>query len=197
MKKILKFSLVLLVVMISMDVHAGILDFTSNVKKEQGKKVTFALNDKGSVALSIFDVEEKLIHFEKVESSKISSRTYDLSALPDGTYFLESESDTKIGRYEISVVGNTAVLSTHAVSEVYKPTFTDKKGLVLVTILNMDKSPVNIKIYDKANNEVYDSDVIIDQNVDKVFDITTIKDEEYTFVMTYKDKTFTKTLASN
>jgi hypothetical protein len=80
---------------------------------------------------------------------------------------------------------------------VYKPTFENKKGVVWVSVLNMDKVPVNIKVYDKANNEVYDSDVTVDANVKKVFDITKIKDEEYTFVMTYKNKSFSKTLASN
>ena len=117
--------------------------------------------------------------------------------MPEGKYFLEAESDKKIGKYEILVVGNTAILSANAVLEVYKPTFENKKGVVWISVLNMDKSPVNIKVYDKANNEVYDSDVVSDKNVKKVFDITKIKDEEYTFVMTYKNKTFSKTLASN
>lgn len=197
MEKILKFSLVLLVAFTSMGMHAGSLDFTLNVKKEDGKKVTFALNTMDNVTLSIYDADERLIYSEKVASSKNSTKTYDLRAFSDGKYFLEAESDKKIARYEIAVIGKTAVLSVNAVSEVYKPTFTDKKGLVWVTVLNMDKSPVNIKIYDKANNEVYDSDVVTDLNVKKVFDITKIKDEEYTFVMTYKDKTFSKTLASN
>ena len=197
MKKILKFSLVLLVALIAMDVHAGNLDFTLNVKKEQGKRVAFVLNSTVKVDLSIYDAEEKLIFTEKTESPKGVYRTYDLRALPDGAYFLEAESDNKIAKYEILVLGNTAVLSANAISEVYKPSFENKKGLVWVTVLNMDKSPVNIKVYDKANNEVYDSDVMVDQNVKKVFDITKIKDEEYTFVMTYKNKSFSKTLASN
>lgn len=197
MKKILKFSLVLLVAFTSMGMHAGTPDFTLNVKKEEGKKVTFALKEMDNVTLSIYDAEEKLIYSEKVESPSNSYKTYDLRALPDGTYFLETESDTKISRYKISVQGKTAVLSAHAVSEIYKPTFVNKKGLVWISVLNMDESPVNIKIYDKAKNEVYDSDVIVDQNVKRVFDINKIKDEEYTFVLTYKDKVFSKTLASN
>ena len=196
MKKILKFSLVLLVALIATDVHAGDFDFTLSVKKEQGKRVTFVLNSIDKVNLSIYDAEEKLIFTEKTESPKGLYRTYDLRALPDGTYFLEAESNNKIANYEILVLGNTAVLSANAISEVYKPSFVNKKGLVWVTVLNMDKSPVNIKVYDKANNEVYDSDVMVDQNVKKVFDITKIKDEEYTFVMTYKNKSFSKTLAS-
>lgn len=196
MKKISKFGLMLGVTLLTMNMNAGTVDFTLDVKKEQGKMVTFALNKMDKVDLSIYDAEGKMIHSEKVDSQKNINRTYDLRALPEGTYFLEAESGMKISRYEISVVGKTATLSTNAISELYKPAFINKEGLVRVSFLNMDKSPVNIKVYDRANNEVYDSDVILDQNVKKVFNINQVNDEEYTFVMTYKDQSYTKTFAS-
>jgi hypothetical protein len=197
MKKISKFGLMLGVTLLTMNSYAGILDFTLGVKKEQGKMVTFVLDKMNKIDLSIYDADGKMIHSEKVDSQKIINRTYDLKALPEGTYFLEAESDTKISRYEITVVGTTAKLSANPISEIYKPTFVNKKGLILVSFLNLDKSPVNIKIYDKANNEVYDSDVLMDQDVKKVFNINQIEDEQYTFVMTYKDKSYSKTFASN
>ena len=197
MKKISKFGLMLGVTLLTMNSYAGTVDFTLDVKKEQGRKVTFALNKMDKVDLSIYDAEGKMIHSEKVDALKKISRTYDLKALPEGTYFLEAESDRKISKYEISVVGTIASLSANPISEVYKPVFVNKKGLILVSFLNMDKSPVNIKVYDKANNEVYDSDVIFDQDVKKVFDINQMNDERCTFVMTYKDKTYSKTFASN
>ncbi len=196
MKKISKFGLMLGVTLLTMNLYAGTVDFTLDVKEEQGKMVTFALNKLDKVDLSIYDAEGKMIHSEKVDAQKNFNRTYDLKALPEGTYFLDAESDMKISRYEISVVGETASLSTNAISEVFKPTFVNKKGLIWVSLLNLDKSPVNIKVFDKDNNEVYDSDVILDQDVKKAFDINQINDEEYTFVMTHKDKTYTKTFAS-
>lgn len=192
MKKISKFSLVLVVTLLTMNMHAGTVDFTLNVKKEQGKMVTFALNQIEKIDLSIYDADDKLIHSENVDSKKDIKRTYDLKALPEGTYFLQAESDSKISRYEISVVGETALLSADAVSEVYKPVFAVKNGLVWVNILNLDQSPVNIKIYDKEDNEVYDSAFLMGQNVTKVFDINNFQNEEYTFVVTDNDNTFTK-----
>lgn len=193
MKKILKFSLVLVVALITMNVHAGTVDFTLVVKKGQGKKVTFALNKMNNVDLSIYDANDKLIHSENVNSQKIINRTYDLNALPEGTYFLQAESELKISRYKISVVGATATLSPDAISEIYKPVFLEKAGLVSLSIFNLYKSPVNIKIYDDEENKVYDSAMLTDQNITKVFDIKNIKSELYTFVITYDNKTFTKT----
>ena len=192
MKKISKFSLMLVVTLLTMNVHAGTVDFTLDVKKEQGKKVTFALNNVDKMNLSIYDAEGKMIHSENVNSKKVINRTYDLNAFPEGIYFLEAESDTKFSRYEISVVGETASLSTNAVSEVYKPSFVYRNGLVWVNILNLDKSPVSIKIYNNQNDEVYDSNSITDQNVGKVFDINNIQNEAYTIVVTDNNKIFTK-----
>jgi hypothetical protein len=193
MKKILKFSLVLLVALTTMNLHAGTVDFTLNVKKEQGKMVTFALNMTNKVDLSIYDANDKLIHSEIVDSKKNIDRTYDLKALPDGTYFLIAESEMKISKYKISVAGATATLSENAISEVYKPVFVDKNGLIALSILNLEKSPVSIKIFDNDDNEVYNSAVLTDQTINKIFDVKNVKFDNYTFVMTYNNKTFTKT----
>ncbi|MBA4317797.1 MAG: hypothetical protein C0412_05300 [Flavobacterium sp.] len=195
MKKISKFSLVLVVTLLTMNMHAGTVDFTLDVKKEQGKMVTFALNQIDKMDLSIYDAEGKIIHSENVNSQKNINRTYDLKALPEGTYFLQAESDTKVSRYEISVLGETASLSGKAVSEVYKPVYSYKNGLVWVSFLNLDNSPVNIKIYDNEYNEIYDSAFLTGQSVTKVFDINNFQNEEYTFVITDNDKTFTKTFS--
>lgn len=195
MKKISKISLVLVVTLLTMNMHAGTVDFTLDVKKEQGKMVTFALNQTEKIDLSIYDANDKLIHSENVSSKENVNRTYDLKALPEGTYFLQAESDTKVSRYEISVVGDMASLSGNAVSEVYKPVYLYKNGLVSVNILNLDESPVNIKIYDSEYNEVYDSALLTGQNVTKVFDINNFLNEAYTFVVTDNDTTFTKTFS--
>lgn len=195
MKKISKFSLMLGVTLLTMNVHAGTVDFSLDVKKEQGKKVTFAINKINKMDLSIYDAEDKLIHSEYVNSKNNTNRTYDLNALPEGIYFLEAESETKISRYEISVVGATASLSTGAISEVYKPTFYNRNGLVWVNLLNPDESPVTIKIYDNEYNEVYQSALLVGQNVTKIFDINNFQNEAYTIVVTDNDKTFTKTFS--
>jgi hypothetical protein len=195
MKKISKFGLMLGVTLLTMNVHAGTVDFSLDVKKEQGKKVTFAINKINKMNLSIFDADDKLIHSESVNSTKELNRTYDLNALPEGTYFLEVESDLTISRYEISVARATASLSSNAISEDFKPVpvFLYKDGLVWVNIVNLDQSPVYIQIIDKDGDEVYNSAKLMDRNVTKIFDVNNIENEKYTFVMSYKDKIFTHT----
>jgi hypothetical protein len=196
MKNLFKFSLVLGVALLTMNVHASDVDFLLGVKKEQGRMVTIVLSETKKMDLSIYDASDRLIHSENVDTQKIVNRTYDLKALPEGTYYLEAESDMKIARYKITVVGATATLSETAISEVYKPVFVEKNGLVTLTVLNLTKSPVNIKIYDNEDNEVYASEKLTDETVAKIFDLNNIKSEKYTFVITYNNKTFAKTFAN-
>ena len=196
MKKILKLSLVLAVVLTAMNVRAGEIDFSLNVKKGQGKTVTFVLNDINKIDLSIYDATEKLIHTEKITSNGNINRTYDLDALPEGTYFLDAESEMKIARYEISVVGKTATLKSNAVSEVFKPVFLNNNGMVSISVLNLDKSPVSINIYTEDGTEAYSTTVLGEQNIVKFFDIKNFPNTKYTFVMTYDNKIFEKTASA-
>jgi hypothetical protein len=137
-----------------------------------------------------------LIHSEKISSEGNINRVYNLAALPEGTYFLQAETEMKIAKYEITVVGETATLSDIAITEVYKPMLVNENGKVSLSILNFDKSPVNVTIYDAANNEVFNKTFQGEQNVNKFFDITTLAREKYTFVMSYDNKVFSKTVSA-
>jgi hypothetical protein len=196
MKNFLKFSLALAFVLTAISVHASDADFSLKVKKENGKTVHFVLNEVKNVELSIYDTSDKLIHSEKISSEGNINRVYNLAALPEGTYFLQAETEMKIAKYEITVVGETATLSDIAITEVYKPMLVNENGKVSLSILNFDKSPVNVTIYDAANNEVFNKTFQGEQNVNKFFDITTLAREKYTFVMSYDNKVFSKTVSA-
>jgi hypothetical protein len=196
MKNILKFSLVVAALLTVMNVSALGNDFSLDVKKVQGRKVTFILNEVSKVELSIVDLDNKLIHSENVNSKGSVNRTYDLNALPEGTYFLVAESDTKIAKYEISVIGQTAVLSSNVVKETYKPMLVNKNGLVSLSIFNSFNSPVSIKVYNAADEEVYSSPLMKEQHISKYFDIRNLANKQYTFVMSYGDKVFVENVSS-
>ena len=197
MKKILKFSLVLAaVVLTAVQAHAENADFSLDLIKEEGKTVSFSLKEIKKIDLSIYDINDGLIYQEKVTSEDNINRTYDLSALPDGIYFLKAESDLKISKYKIEVVGNKAKLSADAISEMYKPVLVNKKGIVTVNILNLKKAPVTVVIYNVDQTEVYNETLAADLYVGKIFDLSSAQGGKYTFEITYNGKTFTETVAT-
>jgi hypothetical protein len=197
MKNILKFGLVLAaVVLTAAQAHAGNADFSLDLIKEEGKTVSFNLKETKKIALSIYDTNDGLIYQEKVTSEDNISRTYDLSALPDGIYFLKAESDLKILKYKIEVTGNKAKLSADAISEVYKPVLVNKNGMVTINILNLEKAPVTIAIYNSEENEVYSETLTAELYVGKTFDLTGAPSSKYLFEITYNGKTHIETVAT-
>lgn len=198
MKKILKFSLVLAAVALTaVEAHAGNADFSLDLKKEEGKTVSFTLREIKKIDLSIYDTSDNLIYQEKVTSNDDINRTYDLTAFPEGVYFLEAESDLKISRYKIEVVGKVAKLSVDAISEVYKPVLVSKNGTVAFNMLNTSKVPVTVKIYSSNDTEVYNETISGELNVGKIFDISNIGGDKCTFVITSNGRTFSETISAN
>jgi hypothetical protein len=193
MKNLFKFSLMLGVALVTMNVHASDVDFSLGVKKEQGRVISFVINETNKLDLSIYDSEGKIIYTENLDSQTVIDRSYDLKSLPDGVYFLVAESELKLAKYKISIVGKTAELSETPILEEFKPLFMKKDGLVKVNFLNLNESAIVIKIYDRDDNVVYDSGVIKEQNITKIFDVFNIENEVYTISLTDNNKTYSKT----
>jgi len=195
MKKILKFSLVLAAVALTaVEAHAGNIDFSLDLKKEEGKTVSFTLREIKKIDLSIYDTSDNLIYQENVTSDDNINRTYDLTAFPDGVYYLQAESDLKISKYKIEVIGKVAKLSPDAVSEVYKPSLISKNGIVTLNMINVYQTPVTVKIYSSNDTEVYNKTLSSDVNVGKIFDLNNMEGNRCTFVITSNGKTFTETV---
>ncbi|KQB42788.1 MULTISPECIES: hypothetical protein [Flavobacterium] len=128
MKKILNLSIVLVVVLLAMNTRAT-GHKTAKVEKISSKKmVTFALNDVNKADVSMYDSSNKLLHTEHVytlnlnplKSSEKIVKTYDLNPLADGVYYLVAESKTKVEKYEILVVNETATIMSDPYSVEYK-----------------------------------------------------------------------------
>lgn len=135
MKKILKLSLVCAVLFSGMSTYAidGNEDFNLHVlKKGNGKLITFALNKVTKAKLAIYDKDDNLIYFENASGKEGILRTFSLEEFPEGTYFLEAEDNVKKVRHEITITDDTTVLSTKAVSSIYKAGSSAKNANVAV-----------------------------------------------------------------
>lgn len=129
MKKIIKLSFVLMVVLIAMNTRATGVKISKEEGKASSKKmVTFAVNDINKANVSIYDANNKLLHTENVYTLNLNPlksgskivKTYDLNPLADGVYYLVADSKTKTVKYEILVVNETATIMSDPLSEVNK-----------------------------------------------------------------------------
>lgn len=134
MKKILKLSLVCALLFSGLSTYAidGNEDFNLYVLKGgNGKLITFALNKVTKASLTIYDTDGSLIYSENATGKDGILRTFNLEEFPEGTYFLEVEDSIKKVRHEITITGNTTILSTKAISSVYKSNFSKNSNVAV------------------------------------------------------------------
>ena len=122
MKNILKLSLLLVVAMTSVSTYAIDGDFLLNVKKGNGNEISFSLNGLQKVTVFIYDDENNLIYPEKAAGETGILKTYNLDEFPIGTYYLVVENNLKKVKHEIVISEQKTILTTKAISEIYKPT---------------------------------------------------------------------------
>ena len=122
MKNILKLSLVCAVLFTGMSTYAidGNEDFNLHVLKGNGKVVTFALNQVKKASLTIYDKDASVLYYEKASGKEGILRTFSFEEFPVGTYILEVEDSVKKVRHEITITDDASVLSSKAISSVYK-----------------------------------------------------------------------------
>jgi hypothetical protein len=122
MKKILKLSLVAAVLLSGMSTYAinGDGELGLHVLKGNGKLITFALNQTKKANLAIYDKEGTLLYSENASGKDGILRTFSLEEFPAGTYYLEVEDNAKKVRHEITITDDASVLSSKAISSVYK-----------------------------------------------------------------------------
>ncbi|MXN92863.1 hypothetical protein GR160_16670 [Flavobacterium sp. Sd200] len=195
MKNAMKFGLALVAFLTAFTMHANDTNFSVSVKS--GKVINFVINETKNVHVSIYSTENVAI-FDEVLKSKDGkiTRTYDLAALPSGTYYLETETPAKVSRHEIVINGATATVTGKTLADIYKPVLIKKDGLVSVSILNNEKTPVEIKVYDENSNELYSEIIKGEQTLSKTFDIRNTTAQNFTLVTSYNNKTFVETIAA-
>ncbi|MCI9845693.1 T9SS type A sorting domain-containing protein [Flavobacterium pectinovorum] len=133
MKKMLKLSFVAALLFAGISTYAiDGKDYVLHVIKENGKEVTFGLNNTTKANLSIYDKDGTLIYSEKASGKNGILKTFSFEEFPEGTYFLKIEDNVKTTKHEITITNNTSVLSAKAVSSVYKAGFSAQNTSVAV-----------------------------------------------------------------
>lgn len=127
MKTISKLSLIVLVAMTTINTYAINGDFLLNVMNGNGKEIRFAVNEIHRANVTITDKFHNIIFNEVVTGTNGIIKTYSLEEFPEGTYFLEVETNSKKVTHEIVVSKEVSTLSRKSVAEVIKADLKLKK----------------------------------------------------------------------
>ena len=193
MKNLTKRSLIIL------GLFTSLLSFANDghkLIKEKEPKVTNVSfkNVKLGSMLSIKDINGLVIYKESIVKTGEYSKGFDLTALPNGDYYFELDTDLSIVIIPFNVVSNQVKFRREEKSTIFKPIIRVKNDMVYVSRSSNLESRVNYGIYYQKNNDlVYSEKLKSVKNFNRIYDFSTSEKGTYVFVFNAEGRKFSKT----
>lgn len=197
MEKIIKILLVGLLAFNTTLVFASNDDFSVEAKNQKDKSISFALNEGNTLKISILDEAYNLIFDQSVNAKSKSLKTYDLRNLPNGTYTLIAESESKSTEYKVTITKDKAVFSDEKVMDVFKPVFEAREGYVLLQVNKHASTPIEVVVFNDNNEEVYNNTFKDRDKLAVKFNTEDASNKNLTFVVKYNNETYINTISAN
>ena len=159
MKNILKLSLIVGALFFTINISAKDRVFSISLVDVSSKVLKFEVMNAENVSLYFYNDRKDEIYSENLGNRAIVEKTYDLSTLSTGEYFLVAESEFKIEKYRVIIDkdGNVKAEKTPVLA-LNKPEYTIENNIVKLYMNNVENG-VNVSISDLANNEYYNQTV--------------------------------------
>lgn len=179
MKKFIKLSFLIGVLLISGSAAAKEVDFSLSFNSVNSKSINFNISNSKNVSLYFYDDSKDELFSEVISKSNSVEKSYNLDKLTDGNYYLVAESDSRIEKYKITVKENKVNVDKSPVSAITKPEYTINKNVVKLQMTDV-VGDVKVSVYDTANNTYYSkSNVAKDGIIDLTFDLNPENPETY------------------
>ncbi len=194
MKNLLKISLLAGILFTSSVVLANDDNFSLKVTGEKGKSISFLIAEAQDVNLSIVGMNEEVIFEQKIHALKPSTKIYNLEAFPDGSYMVKLESETQLVEYLVTIENGKTLVSEAVTTELFKPVLTKEKGAIILNMENVPNAPIEIKVLNEYNDELYSKVFKSNDKFVKKFNIDKTDAKELTFVVKAANQEFVKTI---
>jgi len=179
MKKFIKLSLLIGVLLISGSAVARDVDFSLSFNTVTNKSINFNISNSKNVSLYFYDDSKDEIFSEVISKNNTAEKSYNLDKLENGNYYLVAESDNRIEKYKITVKENIVNVDKAPISAITKPEYTVTKNVVKLQMSDV-VGDVKVSVYDTANNTYYSkSNVAKDGMIDLTFDLNPQNPETY------------------
>ncbi|MCB0472957.1 MAG: hypothetical protein KDC69_02495 [Flavobacteriaceae bacterium] len=160
-------------------------------EKSKITNVTFE-NVKNGATLTIKDLNGIILYRETIKQDGIYSKGFDLTALPDGSYFFELEKDVEIKVIPFKVNSNEVRFDKEQQSVINKPVVIDKNDHITVSKLALDEKPMEVKIYYENGDLIYSELLNNGQRLERIYDFSTSVKGSYQIIMKTEGREFVK-----
>lgn len=173
-------------------------DALFSITKDASKRTVLTLADV-SVG-NLFTIKDKnglVLYKEAIQETGIYQKGFDLTALPDGSYFFELDKDMEVTTIPFTVNASEVTFNKANSETVFKPYTRVEDDLILINQLSLNKAPLEVHIYGEGgryNNtfQLIHSEILNSKDtfIKKVYKITDFKEGNYKIVYKTEGKTF-------
>lgn len=143
--------------------------------------------------ISVRDNYGVLLHKENLQSDN-NSKKYDLANLPNGNYFMEIESSTKIKVIPFKVSAKSVVLKNDDEIIHFKPTIRKTEDIVYVSMLALNNEKLEVLLYDMNNNLLYSETLQDKEIIERKLNLMNLKSGSYSMILRSNGKAFYETI---
>lgn len=133
------------------------------------------------VTVRITDADDNLLYAETLADGTLVKR-FDMRNLPEGMYYISTSDVYKTLIYTVSLKNGEANILLE--ENIAKPHFRKTKEKMFINFLNLDKSKVEIKVYDAEYRVVFSETITEKMIVEKAFDFKKAFAGNYRIVVT-------------
>lgn len=189
MKKLLKNSLVLVVILTTMVSYSNELLFVTDIKTNEITELTFNNAKEGST-LQLKDSKGSILYSEIINNSGSYTKNFDLTNLPDADYYFEIDNQTSFLIIPISMEENIAEVLTDEKYIISKPAVTVKDNYVYISKEFTENQSMAIDVYYEGNDLAYSENFRKTDSVNRVYDFSTSKKGKYLILVKAEGRVF-------
>lgn len=150
------------------------------------------------IQMTLKDMSGVVLHDETISKNRINNRKYDLRNLPTGRYSVIVSYDNVIKVQKIKKEFDRIDIDTDNVQTMFRPTFIENADYLDLNMLSLSKQRISLMIKDDEGHVIYNKRNQIDGSFQKRFNLSELKEGNYTFMVEFVDaninKEFKKTL---
>lgn len=192
MKNLLKISLIAVSLFFSASLYAAEGSFALKVKGVDEKMVAFYIDEAQIVDVSIYGTENEVIYEKRIKAKGGSTKTYDLSSFPDGSYTFKITTESRSTEYKLLIVEGKTIVSNPLITEKFKPVLTKDDETITLNLENASKGPIEVRILNEYNDELYNEVFEGEEAFIKRFNVARVGLGELTFLIKSENQEFTK-----
>jgi hypothetical protein len=151
-------------------------------------------NHSDNEKIKIFDKEGTLLFFESINKDNYL-KTFVMTSLPSGKYFIEYENNNKVTTAMVTKTSDGTLIVTDFSKISFKPMFKQNGDFLSIGLTNPTYKNVNISISDIDGYEFVEIKGLTDLMIRKTFNTRRLSKGEYKVTVSFGNESYTKMIS--